>query len=152
MIGNPRPRVSFSAFYGIIIPMTINGSELKNYIKALCTSAGEPEGYEDEFFELVTADKKLLKEFVYYAVKGDFLCEYKIEGLSVADILVWQTDRFKAAIDEGKFALKFNAPHMVLSAFKTMADVKENPRHYLSRFRSETGSDYEGKTDLCDPD
>lgn len=132
--------------------MKVNATELKAYIKMLCEAAGEPAGYEDEFFDIIAGNKALLKEFVYYAIKGDFLCEYVIEGLSVTDILVWQTDRFKAAIDEGKFALKFNAPHMVLSAFKTMNDVAANPQHYLSRFRSETGSDYPGKTDLHDPD
>ena len=71
-------------------------------------------------------------------------------GLTIADILVWQIDRFKAALDEGKFSLKYNGPHMVLAAFLTMVDVSENPEPYLSRFRSETGCDYPGKTYLRD--
>ena len=132
--------------------MKVNASELKEYIRTLCNAAGEPEGYDDEFFNVISQNQPLLKEFVYYAMKSDFLCEYKVEGITVPDILVWQTDRFKAAIDEGKFALKFNAPHMLLSAFMTMADVAKRPQHYVSRFRSETGSDYPGKTDLRDPD
>ena len=48
-------------------------------------------------------------------------------------------------------ALKYNGPHMVLGAFYTMADVIENPEKYTNRFRSETGTDYEGKSACVDP-
>jgi len=125
-------------------------SELFEYAKNLCESAGEPQGYLENFWEQIGEYPELLKEFDYYAHTGDFLCEYKVCNLAVTDILVWQIDRFKAALDEGKFSLKYNGPHMVLSAFLTMADVSKNPEPYLSRFRSETGCDYPGKTYLRD--
>ena len=125
-------------------------SELYEYANNLCQSAGEPEGYIDNFWNVVSNNPELLKEFDYYARTNDFLCEYNVSGLTIADILVWQIDRFKAALDEGKFSLKFNGPHMVLAAFLTMNDVAKNPAPYLSRFRSETGCDYPGKTYLRD--
>jgi len=132
--------------------MEANTSELYNYAKYLIDSAGEPEPDEflNDFWGVISSNENLLKEFSYYAYNTDFLCEYKVAGLSLADILVWQVDRFKAALDEGKFSLKYNGPHMVLSAFLTMADVAKDPTPYLSRFRSETGCDYPGKTYLRD--
>lgn len=130
--------------------MTISGSELYEYARKLCKEAGDDDEFLSSVWKAVSSNPKLLKEFAYYAVTNDFLLEYKVEGLSVADILIWQTDRFKAAIDEGKFNLKFNAPHMILAAFLTMSDVELNPEKYLSRFHSETGCDYPGKTYLRD--
>ena len=124
--------------------------ELYNYAKYLCELAEEPEGYLDSFWKTISASEELLDEFSYYADNTDFKCELNVSGITLADILVWQIDRFKAALDEGKFSLKYNGPHMVLSAFMTMADVKDNPEKYLSRFRSETGTDYPGKTYLRD--
>lgn len=125
---------------------------LYDYAKYLVESAGEanPEEYLKDFWNKISSNEELLKEFSYYAYNTDFLCEYKVDGLSVADILVWQIDRFKAALDEGKFSLKYNGPHMVLSAFLTMSDVAKDSAPYLSRFRSETGCDYPGKTYLRD--
>lgn len=130
--------------------MNNNLDKYYEYAGSLCAAAGEPEGYLDAFWAAISENENLLKEFTYYADTNDFLCEYKVEGLAVTDILVWQIDRFKAALDEGKFSLKYNGPHMVLSAFLTMTDVAKNPAPYLSRFRSETGTDYEGKSYLRD--
>lgn len=130
--------------------MTISGSELYEYARSLCEAAGDDNEYLEVFWSTVSKNPKLLKEFAYYAMTNDFLMEYRIEGMTVADILVWQVDRFKAAIDEGKFELKYNAPHMILAAFLTMDDVSKNPGKYMSRFNSETGCDYPGKTYLRD--
>lgn len=115
------------------------------YAAKLCLEAGESEGAKEQFIKRISEREEIMEEFVYYAKNNDFLCNFNVKGLTVADIVVWQIDRFKAAIDEGRFELKFNGPHMVLSAFYTMVDVSLNPERYLNRFRSETGSDYPGK-------
>ena len=99
--------------------------ELYEYARSLCDQANEEDGVLEEFWNRVCKYPEILKEFEYYRVHNDFLCELTVSGITVADILVWQIDRFKAAIDEGKFALKYNGPHMVLGAFYTMADVIE---------------------------
>ncbi len=129
---------------------TINKKQLYEYASSLCEQANEEDGVLDTFWERISQYPELMKEFDYYREHNDFLCEVKVCGITVADILVWQIDRFKAALDEGKFALKYNGPHMVLGAFYTMADVIENPEKYANRFRSETGSDYEGKSACVD--
>ena len=128
----------------------INNNELYEYARSLCEQADEEDGVLEEFWNRVSVYPEILKEFEYYRTNNDFLCELTVSGITVADILVWQIDRFKAAIDEGKFALKYNGPHMVLGAFYTMADVIEHPEKYANRFRSETGTDYEGKSACVD--
>ncbi|MCR5687913.1 MAG: hypothetical protein K6G58_07835 [Lachnospiraceae bacterium] len=124
--------------------------ELYGYAKRLCTEANEEDGVLEAFWDRISAYPEILKEFDYYRQHGDFLCELSVSGITPADILIWQIDRFKAALDEGKFALKYNGPHMVLGAFYTMADVMDSPERYAARFRSETGSDYEGKSSCVD--
>lgn len=126
----------------------MNRCELEEYVLNLCRKAGEPEGSDKAFLKMMESDERLMREFEYYAEHNDFACGLKIDGLTVVDILVWQVDRFKAAIDEGRFELKYNGPHMVLSAFYTMGDVIKNPERYKERFNCETGSDYPGKT-MC---
>ena len=128
----------------------VNDTELYEYAKTLCEQGQEEPDVLDAFWNRIKSYPEILKEFDYYRLHNDFLCELDVSGITVADILVWQIDRFKAAIDEGKFALKFNGPHMVLGAFYTMADVIDHPEKYANRFRSETGTDYEGKSACVD--
>lgn len=123
---------------------------LYEYAEALCEQGCEEDGVLELFWETVTAHEDVLKEFEYYMDHNDFLCALCVEGITVADILVWQIDRFKAAIDEGKFALKYNGPHMILGAFYTMCDVCDHPEKYTIRFLSESGTDYPGKTSCVD--
>ncbi len=124
--------------------------QLYEYARSLCERANEEDGVLDEFWNRISAYPKLMEEFEYYSKNNDFCCKLCVSGITVADILVWQIDRFKAALDEGKFALKYNGPHMVLAAFYTMADVIDHPEKFTSRFSSETGSDYEGKSACVD--
>ena len=128
----------------------MDNKELYEYARSLCEQAQEEEGTLEVFWKRISEYPEIIKEFEYYREHNDFLCELKPGGITIADILVWQIDRFKAALDEGKFALKYNGPHMVLGAFYTMADVIDDPESYVNRFRSETGSDYEGKTACVD--
>ena len=127
-----------------------DNTELYEYMKKLCEDACEEDGVLDVLWARIGAYPDVMREFEYYMQHGDFLCELKVEGITVADILVWQIDRFKAALDEGKFALKYNGPHMVLAAFYTMCDVIDDPLRFTSRFSSETGTDYEGKSACVD--
>lgn len=128
----------------------MENTEAYEYAMSLCAAAHEEDGVLETFWRRISAYPEIIKEFDYYRLNNDFLCELKVEGITIADILVWQIDRFKAALDEGKFALKYNGPHMVLGAFYTMADVIDDPKSYVNRFRSETGSDYEGKSYTVD--
>ena len=115
------------------------------FAKALCKYSEEDEAFLLQFVDKLEKSEALLKEFEYYLNKQDFLCEMNISGITVTDILVWQVDKFKAGIDEGRFKLKYNPDAMVLHAFDTMYEVEKNPEPYLENFRMVTGTDYEDK-------
>ena len=76
--------------------------------------------------ERLLKNEALLNEFVYYIKHREFLCEFKIEGLSIADIMVYQIDYFKSAMDQDRLDMKFNPDKMLLSAFKCMLDMSED--------------------------
>ncbi len=112
---------------------------------ALCKFSNKDDDYYRAFIKKLEDSPALYKEFMYYLDHQDFLCEMNIHGITVPDILVWQVDKFKSGIDEGRFELKYNADAMLLSAFNTMYDVERDPSKYLENFRTVTGSDYEDK-------
>lgn len=125
-------------------------SKAYEYAARLCAEANEEDDVLSVFWKALSSHPEVLEEFEYYAEHNDFAGRLNVQGITPADILIWQIDRFKAALDEGKFALKYNGPHMILAAFYTMTDVVDNPQKYLTRFYSETGSDYPGKTSCHD--
>ena len=117
----------------------------RDFATALCKYSGKDDEFLQEFIGRLEASPALLKEFIYYLDHQDFLCEMNIQGITVPDILVWQVDKFKSGIDEGRFELKYNADAMLLMAFNTMYEVEKDPSRYLENFRTVTGSDYEDK-------
>ena len=112
---------------------------------ALCRYSNKDDEFYKEFVRRLAESPALYKEFKYYMDNQDFLCEMNIQGITVPDILVWQVDKFKSGIDEGRFELKYNADAMLLMAFNTMYEVEKDPSEYLENFRMVTGSDYEDK-------
>lgn len=115
------------------------------FARALCKYSNKDDKFLEEFVGKLLDSPALYREFMYYIEHQDFLCEMNIEGITVPDILVWQVDKFKAGIDEGRFELKYNPDAMLLAAFNTMYDVEKDPAKYLENFRTVTGSDYEDK-------
>lgn len=115
------------------------------WAKALCYYAGESEEFLKRFWEALTASEGVYKEFVYYLANQNFLCQYKVEGYSVVDIMVWQMDHFKAQMDRGHDDMKQNGDKMLLMAFDTMLKMERQPEKYVLLMQSETGTDYPEK-------
>ncbi len=115
------------------------------FARALCDNTGKDEEFYRDFTGRLEASPALYKEFMYFIEHQDFLCELNVSGITIPDILVWQVDKFKSGIDEGRFELKYDADAMVLAAFYTMSEVEKDPTVYLENFRTVTGSDYEDK-------
>ena len=115
------------------------------WAKALCYYAGEDEVFLEQFWGALTASEEVYKEFVYYLTNQTFLCEYKVEGYSVVDIMVWQMDHFKAQMDRGRDDMKQNGDKMLLMAFDTMLKMEKQPEKYVHLMQSETGTDYPEK-------
>lgn len=112
-----------------------------------CKSLCECAGVADEtvtFWNRLTASPGVYSEYVYYMINQNFACQYKVEGVSLVDILVWQVDYFKAGMDMGRTE-RDNPDRLLFSAFKTMLDMEQNPKKYAKAFHEDTGTDYPGK-------
>lgn len=112
---------------------------------ALCRCAGEDETFLKDFWLRLRQSENIYKEFTYYLEHQSFLCEYKVQGYGVVDIMVWQMDHFKAQMDRGKDDMKNNGDKMLLMAFDTLLKMERDPARYVELMQSETGTDYEGK-------
>ena len=67
--------------------------------------------------------------------------EYKIEGFTIADILVWQMDHFRAHLDRSDSANRYDKDRLLLSTFETMLEMKKNPGLIIEQYSAETGID-----------
>lgn len=115
------------------------------WARALCYYAGEDEAFLQDFWRRLTQSEGVCREFTYYLEHQNFLCEYKVAGYGVVDIMVWQMDHFKAQMDRGRDEMKNNGDRMLLSAFDTMLKMEKEPERYVDLMQTETGTDYEGK-------
>ncbi len=115
------------------------------WAKALCYYAGEDEAFLNDFWHALTQSGPIYREFAYYLEHQEFLCEYKVAGYSLVDIMVWQIDHFKAEMDRGKEDMKSNADKMLLMAFDTMLKMEKEPDKYVYLMQNQTGTDYPDK-------
>ena len=117
----------------------------KEWAKALCYYAGEDEEFFHQFWSALQNSIPVFQEFVYYLENRDFLCQYRISGYTIVDIMVWQMDHFKARMDRGEHDMIQNKDKMLLMAFDTMLKMEKQPEKYSSLMQSETGTDYPDK-------
>ena len=115
------------------------------WAQELCRYAGEDEAFLMDFWKRLRQSENIYKEFTYYLEHQTFLCEYKVQGYGVVDIMVWQMDHFKAQLDRGKDDMKNNGDKMLLMAFDTLLKMEREPVRYVEMMQTETGTDYEGK-------
>lgn len=118
---------------------------LKNYIQNLAERAGEDEAYAEDLWQRIAKSGSILQELAYYHDYGKFLCKYEVAGYTIADILVWQVDHFKAYLDRPLEMNRYRQERLLLTAFDIMLKMEENPDIYVEKMRGETGTDFVGK-------
>lgn len=124
---------------------------LENYVYTLAEYAlaeqtpEQRKEYAKELWERMSKSPGVLQEFSYYHDYGKFLCRYQVEGYTVADILVWQVDHFKAYMDRPQDMNRYHSEKLLLAAFDILLQMEENPQPYLIKMRDETGTDFEEK-------
>lgn len=123
----------------------MEGTKVREFIGRLCGYAGEDRAFADDFYDRLTADEEILREFTYYMEHGDFACRAAVRGYTAVDIMVWQMDHFKAWLDRDTGGTKQNGDRMILLAFDTLLKMKQDPEKYIQRMQQETGTDYPGK-------
>ena len=118
---------------------------VKNIIDEMTEAANLSGDFADDFYNRIINDGPVLNEFITYLQTQKLLCEEKVSGYSIVDILVWQVDHFKAFLDRGDEMNKYNECEMILKAFDTFMKMKANPEKYIRMISEESGSDYDGK-------
>lgn len=118
---------------------------LRSYIYTLAEQAGESEEYAEGLWSRIEKSGGVLQELAYYHDYGKFLCRHQVAGYTLADILVWQVDHFKAYMDRPLDMNRYHSEKLLLSAFDIMLKMEENPAPYVSKMSSETGTDFVGK-------
>ena len=107
----------------------------------LCECAGHDIEYANKFWEKLKANTDILREYAYYYDNREFLCEFKVGRFTVADILVWQMDHFRAHLDRGDSVNRYDKDRLLLSTFETLIELKENPEYIMEQYAAETGID-----------
>ncbi len=119
--------------------------EIREWAIRLAECAGQDQEQARAFVTGLENCRELQEEFCYYYEHQDFLCKYWVAGYTVADVLVWQGDHFKAFLDRPEEMNRYRQDRLVWSAFHTLLEMREQPERYLTKIREETGTDYAGK-------
>ena len=119
--------------------------ELEQYALALAAAVGKSPQEGADFWNVLVKDEEILEEFDYFYTNRDFLCKHKVAGYSVADILVWQVDHFKAYLDRHLEVNRYDRDKLVFHSFEVLLQMRINPKFYTDKLEGETGTDFEGK-------
>lgn len=119
--------------------------EIREWAMKLANCAGQNRERAEEFVAGLEKYQDVQEEFCYYYRHQNFLCENRVAGYTVVDILVWQVDHFKAFLDRPDEMNRYRQDRLVWSAFQTMLEMKEHPERYQRKMQEETGTDYAGK-------
>ena len=118
---------------------------LENYVNELSSRAGEGDDYASDLWGRIKKSTGVLKELAYYHDYGKFWGEYKVEGYSLTDILVWQVDHFKAYLDRHDEVNRWHPEKLLLHSLDIMLCMEEDPEPYVRKMQGESGTDYVGK-------
>ncbi len=123
--------------------MSVDKDKEKAYAwaEALCKYAGADEAFLKDFWERLTNDPAIYEEFVYYLEHQDFLCKVKIEGYGLVDLMIFQIDHFRAAMDQDVADMRFNKDKMLLMAFNSLLQMRKDPEPFVRMMQGQTGTD-----------
>ena len=68
-----------------------------------------------------------------------------MEGYTLADVLVWQVDHFKAYMDRPLEMNRYRRERLLLTALDILLQMEENPAPYIEKMKGETGTDFVDK-------
>lgn len=114
----------------------------------LCDYAGESIEAAEIFWKELNGVPELLREYAYYYDNQEFLCSYRIDNYTIADILIWQMDHFRAHMDRPDSINRYDRNRLILSAFSTMLEMNKSPDKIKGQFTAETGTDLAGGWNL----
>ena len=115
--------------------------ELKRFVKELSVLAELGEEYGEKLWSEIMKSQSVLKELAYYRDTGECWCGYRVAGYTLADILVWQVDHFKAYMDRHEQMNRYRKERLFLESLDIMLKMEKDPTVYIEKMRCESGQD-----------
>lgn len=103
--------------------------------------AGYSKEWTDRFWGDLLINKDIYDEFLYYIDNNDFLCKCSIDGQFITDVFIWEMRKYNIKTDRGKNYSDCDKAEMVLNAFRTMLDMKENSQRVRNAMENKNGGD-----------
>ena len=101
------------------------------WAQALCRYAGADDYFLQDFWTRLTADREIYEEFIYYLDHQDFLCNVKIEGYGLVDLMIFQIDHFRAVMEQ---RMKLNSEDAVQVRKKRLNKAEQRIRELDQMF------------------
>ena len=114
---------------------------LEDYVKEMAVTAEKGEEYGARLWEGIKASNGVLHELAYYHDYGKILCRHQVAGYTLADILIWQVDHFKAYMDRHDKMNRYRRERLFLESLEVMLQMEKNPQPYVDKMMTETGTD-----------
>lgn len=115
--------------------------ELHRFVAELSARSELGEEYGEKLWSEIVQSEGVLKELAYYHDTGEFWCGYSIAGFTLADILVWQVDHFKAYMDRHEQMNRYRKERLFLESLEIMLKMEKDPAPYIEKMRCESGQD-----------
>lgn len=115
--------------------------KLFELVKAWAEYAGYTDEWADKFWQDLLLNPDVYKEFLYYVDHEDFLCETCYNGQYITDIFIWEMRKFNIKTDRGKNYADCDKAEMVLNAFRTMLDMRDNGEKTINDMENKNGGD-----------
>lgn len=107
----------------------------------ICEYAEFDRGWTDKLWTDIITCRDIYEELVYYIEHHTFMDKLKVRGYSLSDLYVWQMDKYNLVREIGKNPRTCNKERMVMRAFRTMVDMRQNPDEYVRRLKEGRGED-----------
>ncbi|MCR5801643.1 MAG: hypothetical protein K6G57_04855, partial [Lachnospiraceae bacterium] len=101
------------------------------------------EGRTEKFIEGLRSDRSVRKEVRHFLETGNILGEYRISGISLSDVIVWQVDHFKAYMDRHDRMNRYRQERLFLESAEVMLEATGDPEPFIRKFHEESGTDRE---------
>ena len=114
--------------------------ELKRFVITLSEQAELGREYGEALWKRIVTSQGVMKELAYFHDTGEFWCGYTVAGYTLADILVWQVDHFKAYLDREEMN-RYHKERLFLESLETMLTMEEDPTLIVDKMQRESGND-----------
>ena len=103
--------------------------------------AGYTTEWAEQFWQDLLLNQDVYDEFLYYVDNNDFLCKHSYNGQYITDIFIWEMRKYNIKTDRGKNYEDCDKAEMVLNAFRTMLDMKENGAKVVNDMENKNAGD-----------